>query len=500
MPCSDSLIARPMLEHRLAEALKAHRMQGKTLLAAVSGGTDSLALVHALCSLRSAFSLRITAAHLNHKLRGDAANADAKFVAAECARLGIECALGEADAAAYRWERRLSPEDAARRVRYAFLADTAALYGANAIVLGHTSDDQAETALMRIIRGSGLAGLRAMRQLSEQRIGQARVTLFRPLLGVSRADTEAYCALHGLQPREDESNLSPHYTRNRIRLELLPLMEQFNPSVRDALVRLSHRADEDDAYIQEQAALAWEHVASVHSDAVTLDIPGVRRCHPAIRSRLLLYAIQAVKGDRQDITQAHLQGMLRLLDGGAGKMLNMPGGVVFSVGYDTAQVRLADAGAAQSPLPALCGKHHIEIPSETRVGVWLVSASIHDAANADTLPAEKAIARGHAAYNAPLAMSEVLDYDSLWNADDTDKALWVRGRLPGDRFQPLGMSRSKKLKAFMSDERIPREWRNGTPLLESGRGIACVAGWRIAHWARITPATKRLLRIRFKRH
>ena len=483
MRSPDSAALLP-LRQALAAALTACDMRGKTLLVAVSGGGDSLALLYALHQAQAEFDLRLCGAHLNHTLRGAESDADAAFVAAAFRRLGIPYTLQRADVAAYRRAHRLSLEDAARRMRYAFLADAAARHAAHAVAVAHTADDQAETLLMNIIRGSGIDGLRGMQPLDRLAIDAADLTLFRPLLGVTRAQTYAYCAALGLQPRQDASNLSLEHTRNRIRIELMPLLERFNPAARDALLRLARNAAEDADYIRAQTNAVWQDVAH-QSDAgdgvIALNTQAFARQHPAVQSRLLRRAIHAVKGSADGISRRNILDMRRLIDGPAGRTLHLPDGILFAVGYDEAHIgNSVSVTAALSPLPPICGEYPLAVPGETRIPGWRISASVCAA------DACGAIAESD-------GFSETLDLDSV------GEALRLRRRRPGDRFQPLGMAQSKKLQDFMVDERIPRRWRDGVPLLVSRYGIACVAGWRIAHWARITHATKRRLHLNFRR-
>ena len=488
MRSPDSAALLP-LRQSLAAALTACDMRGKTLLVAVSGGGDSLALLYALHQVQAEFGLRLCGAHLNHTLRGDESDADAAFVAAEFRRLDIPYTLQRADVAAYRRAHRLSMEDAARRVRYAFLADAAALHAAHAVAIAHTADDQAETLLMNIIRGSGIDGLRGMQTLDRLAIDAANLTLFRPLLGVSRAQTYAYCAALGLLPRQDASNLSLEHTRNRIRLELMPVLERFNPAARDALLRLARNAAEDADYIHAQTNAVWQDIAC-QSDAgegeavIALNTQALAMQHPAVQSRILRRAVQAVKGSVDAITRRHILDMRRLIAGPAGRTLHLPDGILFAIGYDEAHIGISAAVTdALSPLPPICGEHPLAVPSETRIPGWRVSASVCETADVDAFGA---IADTD-------GFSETLDMDCV------GVSLHLRGRRHGDRFQPLGMAQSKKLQDFMVDERIPRRWRDGVPLLVSRYGIACVVGHRIAHWARVTDATKRRLHLNFRR-
>lgn len=478
------------LERRVAAAVRERALQGRTLLVAVSGGPDSLALLHILHSLRDEFGLKLHGAHLNHMLRGAESDGDAEFAADTFRRLGIPATSHSADVAAYRGEHKISLEDAARRVRYAFLANAAARHNADAIALGHTADDQAETALMHIIRGSGLNGLRGMGALDERAIDGKRVNLFRPLLSARRSETQAYCRALGVEPRIDSSNSSLEFLRNRIRMELLPLLEQMNPSVRDALLRLSANAVQDSAYIDVQADAAWSDVAQVSgSGVVRLDAAALGRQHAAIQSRILRRAIETTGGE---VTQRHILDMLGLVGGAPGKRLRLSGGLTFVTGYEEAYVGTTDAvESALAQLPPIRRAFSVSVPGEIRVNGWRIRAEI----DIDGREALSNLTRPN-----PHPQGEAVIVAEMLDADCVGDRLWVRGRLPGDRFQPLGMEQSKSLREFMIDARVPRQWRDGLPLVVSERGIVCVPGWRIAHWARVTDATRRTLRLEVVRH
>ena len=471
------------LVKRVGIALNEHGLAGKRLLVAVSGGPDSLALLHALHRLSGEHNLTLCGAHLNHRLRGAESEADAEFVGDTFRGLGIPFTVDGVDVAAYRRRHRLSLEDAARRVRYSFLADAAAKLGADAIALGHTADDQAETVLMHIIRGSGLDGLRGMQTLDRRAIGGRRVALFRPLLDVSRAETEAYCRALRLTPRIDPSNSSPEFLRNRIRMELVPLLEGMNPSARGALARLAQNATQDSDYIRERADAVWREVArQAENGVVRLDAVALGGEHAAIRGRVLRRAIEEAGGE---VTQQHILDMMALLGGAPGKRLHLSGGLGFVTGYGEAYVGRADVvGDALMPLPALRGEFLVPVPGEIRVGSWLIEASV-----------ETDMDGGDGRDFCPPSEGEEAVISEMLDMDCVGERLRVRGRLAGDRFQPLGMEGSKSLREFMIDARVPRGWRDGLPLVVSERGIACVPGWRIAHWARVTDATRRVLRL-----
>ena len=307
----DSVVDRV---HREVEAaLRGPAAGASSLVVAVSGGPDSMALLHALLHLRCRLGLSLRGAHLDHGLRGDAGADDAAFVAGVFDAAEMPCDVEKADVAAYRTAHRLSLEQAAREVRYAFLARVYREHGADAIALGHTADDQAETILMHVVRGSGLTGLRGMEASSSRRVEGTEVRSVRPLLGITRADTEAYCRTLGLRPRMDESNRSPQFTRNRVRAELLPLLEELNPSVRDALLRLSTAATRELSYLDSEVDRLWDAAAEEGDGRVTLDRRAVRGLPEALRTHLLRRAVAAVKGDLEGVHMRHVDDMTRLL-------------------------------------------------------------------------------------------------------------------------------------------------------------------------------------------
>ena len=487
----DKLVAK--VHRQVRRAVEQAGLTGKTLLVAVSGGPDSLTLLHALAELRVKPGLNVYGAHLDHGLRGGASARDARLVAERFRALDIDFTLDKADVPAARKALRMSLEEAAREVRYAFLARLAEERGADAIVLGHTADDQAETVLMHLIRGAGLAGLRGMEALSRRPVEQHEAVLFRPLVEVSRRDTLDYCRALDLQPVMDQSNLSRAITRNRVRLDLLPMLEQFNPEVRAAITRLSRTASRDLSYLEEQVDRAWDGTVRVESSKVLVDREAFSALHPALQGHLLRRAVAAMKPDLRDLEQYHLDTMAGLLGGPAGASLDLPGGLRFSVSYSDATVSKTADGAERRP--PLDGEYELRIPGETLLPGWRVRSSIADS---DGLHAVDGLRRDRASQGArgeeyPDGLSVRLDYDAV------NRSLSVRSRRPGDRFQPLGMDHAKKLQDFMVDARIPRELRDSIPLVVSPRGIAWVVGWRIADWAKVTPTAKKTLDLSFTR-
>ena len=466
----------------LRREIVSNGLVGASLAVAMSGGPDSTALAHGLVALRDELGLTLHAAHLDHGLRPGASAADADFVRGLADGLGMPLTIERVDTPAFRAERKLSTEDAARRLRYGFLARVAEERGADCVALGHTLDDQAETVLMHVLRGSGLAGLRGMRALSRMDVeGGRAVTLFRPMLSVAKSATLAYCEENGLAARLDESNLSTEFTRNRIRLELMPQLERYNPSVRDALSRLASASAVDMDFIMGEVERAADGVLTLEGDSATLDKRGFLGLHPAIGRHLLMRAVRSLRGSGADLEAAHVSDMFRLMSGPSGKGGDLPGGLRFQTvgGY----AHIAPSDADDCPLPEGVGApFRIRVPGVTDLGGWRITACVE--------------AAGHGGF--PVAAKGGMAFIERFDADVVGERLSVRRRVAGDRFQPLGMDGEKKLKRFMIDAGVPRSWRDRVPVVESGGRIAWVVGWRMADWAKVRGDSRRVLRVGFE--
>lgn len=448
-------------------------LSGARLLVAVSGGPDSLALLHALHCLGDSHGLRLHVGHVDHGLRPSSGE-DAAFVRQTAQSLGLACTVASVDVPRRR-DGGFS-EGAARTARYRALAGIAARDDSAAIALGHTLDDQAETALLHAVRGAGLTGLRAMTPVSNLRVaGGATVRLFRPLLAVRRTATLAYCASVGLTPVHDASNDDTRIPRNLLRLEVMPLLERLNPRAVEALGRMAEAAGGALDFMDAALDAVWPELAVESQGAVGLDRVRLAALHPALRGHAVLRAHRAAAETDGGMEASHVGAALRLATGPAGKELMLPGGVRVEAAHDALVFRAAGGSEGARPL---AGEHPLTVPGVTVAGGWRVEASV--------VPRPESLA-------SP-AHSAFLDADALGGP------LCLRGRRPGDRFQPLGMAEgSKKLQDYFVDAHVPRRERDGVPLLVAPGGVAWVVGHGIAHWARVTPDTARMLRLEASR-
>ena len=465
------------LQEKVEESLGSASLLKSTtvIMAAISGGADSLALFLALHRLAGNYGFELRAAHLNHGLRGAESDADAAFVADVCSQFGVPLVLDKIDVAGMRDRRRLSWEQAARIARYDFLTGVAIETQSSAVVLGHTSDDQAETVLLHLLRGTGIRGLRGMLPLSSWRTAHGSATLARPLLNVSRQETEAYCLEHALTPRLDSSNLEERFTRNRIRRKLMPQLEQFNPSVKKSLLRLTRTVAQDVAYLDQQVASAWSSLAVVERDGVRLDRHAFKALHPSLQAHVLHRAYAQTAGEASGLNLAQIEAMKDLAGKGAGRFLSLHSGVRFGTDYEEILLTCKTAPLSNRALDETM----LGVPGETRVGGWRVAIEALEGRN------------------RPPDLKHDNPYCAYLSLDVLGEELKVRSRLPGDRFQPLGLPSEKSLKEFMIDAHVPRSQRNDTPLLMANDRVGWVVGWRIAHWARVTPETEVVLEVSF---
>lgn len=290
------------LRQTLLDRLRALLNPGDLLLVAVSGGPDSLSLLHALHSLSPEIGLRgLHAAHFDHGLRGAESVADAEFVSDFCLNSGIAAHIGRGDVAARAHNAKTSKQIAARLARYEFLDEIASQIGADKIATAHTKDDQIETILLNILRGTGLQGLRG--------IPTQRGRYVRPMLTVSRADVLTYCDDNGLSPREDVSNKSTAYTRNRLRLGLLPqLAREYNPAVGEALLRLGQIAERDADYLRREAERILPALTMADEPSrLVLDAAKLRALHPSMLRHVLRAAMLQRRGTLDGIAHDHIE-------------------------------------------------------------------------------------------------------------------------------------------------------------------------------------------------
>jgi len=503
---------------------------GDRVVVGFSGGPDSLCLLHVLKSLGPTYGLQLHVAHLNHGARGQAADADAAFTERTAVAWDLPVTVVERDVPQLADDHGLAFEEAARRVRYAFLAEVAEEVGAAKIAVGHNADDQAETVLMHLLRGSGLAGLRGMLPLTpigayrlleplkdvseddaergarggrrlragtgnpplptRRATGRAEgpLSIIRPLLEVPRADIERYCVENNLEPRFDRSNLDTTYFRNRLRHELMPVLETYNPNIRERLCHTAAVVAAEYELLVRERQEGWARVLrEEREDAVVLERAAWRDLPVALQRSTLREAAFQLRRTLRDVTFVQVENARRIaLEGETGQQATLPRGLALRVGYDT--LTLGEAGAAGPPPdePLLWSDRPLTVAVPGILSLpesdWHLEVDVLESWD----------------------MGEVVAPDHPWtahlDADSVAQPVLLRTRQAGDRFRPHGMhGHTVKLSDLMVNLKIPEVWRDHVPALVAGGDVVWLCGHRIAHSVVVGPHTQCVARFRFRR-
>ncbi len=454
---------------QLLSTVEEHHLikSGDKIVVAVSGGPDSVSLIHLLHNLKSRLGIQLYGAHLNHNIRGIEAQLDAQYVLNLCDELNIICFVKSVDVEAYAKGNQLTSEQAGRILRYEFFDEVLKKVEADKIAIAHNKNDQGETVLMRLLRGTGMQGLTA--------IQYQRDKVIRPLLDVHREEIEKYCLKHNLMPRTDLTNLTSIYHRNKIRRELIPYLEEnYNPSVLESLVKTANILKEDYDYIEKQAeALYKDLVHFEKKDQVSFSIPALEKQHPAMKARMLRRAGEELLGKGELLTYQQVQNLLELLEKKqTGKTLHLPMDLQAGISYD----KLIFSKEREEEVESF--KEELRLNDTTYVHALKASFELK------VFPAEE------------VAKVSKDKFEKHFDFDKFQQSIIVRNRRDGDRFWPLGLSGKKKLKDFFIDCKVERRERDLIPLICDGKDIVWVVGYRISDKYKITDKTQQILSIK----
>jgi tRNA(Ile)-lysidine synthase len=449
---------------------------GDGVVVAVSGGADSLAMLHLLTVLQAEWSLRLVAAHLHHGMRGIAADEDAAFVAATAERWGVTCVVENEDVPGLARAARIGLEEAGRVARYRFFARVAGAQQCDHIATAHTADDRVETVLLNLFRGTGidgLAGIPARRPLSAD---QPLPEVVRPLIDCWRRDVVAYCAAHGLEPRWDVSNEAREHARNRVRLELLPWLErELSPAARQHLLRLAGLAEEEGALLGELARELLDQArVSDSATEIRLRSGTLAEAPPPLARRALLAALRSLGGPAASGGSTTLDALLRLVRGELVTAIAVPESPTSAAREGEILVLRVALVPAEPPKGTA---QTLLLPGCTHV------PQLGSCFEAQILPRPEAV-------QADPAHEAFLDLKRL------QLPLSARTPRPGDRIVPLGMTGHRKLHDLFIDRKVPREQRARVPVIADAERIVWVIGHCVSEEAKVRRETRQVVHLK----
>ncbi len=507
------MAANTILLDRVARFIQEQQLfpHPQPVVVGVSGGPDSVVLLHILSRLK-ALGLNLHVAHLNHRLRGAEAEADARFVQSFTRQLGLPCTVGGADVKAYQSRNALSTETAARQVRYAFLRDVAQRVGAERVAVGHTADDQAETVTMHWLRGSGLAGLRGMRPaapiflLEDQHeliaVEGARpdeiailppsslhMLVVRPLLGVWRKEIEAYCRQYELNPRTDSTNSDIRNQRNKVRLQLTPALESFNPDFKENITRAAQTYAVEYEYFEAQVDALWPRLVEVGDRLVRFDGEVWQQTPLALQPYCLRRAVLTLVGHVEGLERVHIEAITGG-DGPARARVNLPHDLImqrevegFVIGLrEGLEERLRALDSRRYPLLTNNSPVTFEPPACLTLNGWQLTAEW---------------------VQPPLNPTTADRWEAYLDVGEVALPLTLRGRASGERMTPLGLGgQSKSLQDLMVDAKVASHLRAHWPLLiANGEGgdVLWVVGLTVSEAVRVREDSSLVLHLRLER-
>ncbi|HJV47548.1 MAG TPA: tRNA lysidine(34) synthetase TilS [Bacillota bacterium] len=443
---------------------------GDRILVGVSGGVDSLALLDSLHALSKEGGWEIFAAHLNHQFRGEESKGDAQFVRDFCAIRNIPCEIGERDVPGYIKDHHVNPQEASRLLRYSFYHEVSKQWNINKLALAHHANDQAETVLMRIIRGTGIDGLAGIPQTRVEK----GLTIVRPFLPFYKSDLELYCKERGMTPRLDSSNLKTKYHRNLLRLKILPwLEEQLGPGIQDSLVHLADIADGENRFMEQIIKeKTKEIIKSRKNNKIVIKGKLFSECHLALQRRMIKLIFNYLLLKEENLGFIHINQLCEWIrNGRTGTKRELPLGVTAWKEYEDVifitESTYNDTGSYSYSLE-IPGRIYIE-----ELGVW-VTTQIHP---------------------SDYIYSHKTGYLGTFDADQIPGPLYLRTRRNGDRMTLLGMQGSKKVKDILIDAKVPRRLRSIMPILATSDHILWIPGVKRSNLATKTSSTKQILTI-----
>ncbi|MEQ8154144.1 MAG: tRNA lysidine(34) synthetase TilS [Clostridiaceae bacterium] len=458
-------VIRYIYENKLIEP-------GDRVLVALSGGPDSVCLFNLIWEMKEILGIEIGAAHVNHMMRGKEADEDELYVREICKSRNIPCYFKKININKIAKEKGISSEMAGRDERYSFFSEIKEKYAYNKIALAHNANDQAETILMRLMRGSGLEGLTGIKAKRES-------IYIRPVLNCSRDEIEAYCEEKNLKPRIDKTNLENIYSRNKVRLELIPyIKENFNPDIINTINRIGKLLDKDNEFIQAHVEKALKKYCDFNKHLIINK--EIFEKEEAVLTRTIKKAVMIFSKKHYNIEMKHIYDIISMQKNRSGNKIYLPHGLVASNVYGDVEIKFSSEDEKRNIM-----ENNILIIKEN---VYNYSMEFNNY-NVEFSILEKSPKMNF----CKIDLVKYFDYDKI--TGDIE----VRTRRDGDSIRPFGMKGRKKLKDLFMDLKIPREEREEIPLVCLNGQVAWVVGIRTSEDFKITKDTKNILKIKFTR-
>jgi len=440
--------------------------KGDKVIVAVSGGPDSTCLLYILNGLKEELGITLVGAHINHCLRGDESDKDEEYAKETCESLGMNFYSKKVDIHKISEERNLSCEMAGREIRYDFFKELIVKLKANKVALAHNANDQAETILMRIMRGTGIAGMIGIRPVRDK-------IYVRPILHLSRKKIENYCMINNISPRIDKSNLENIYARNKVRLELIPYIEEnFNKDIVKTLNRLSDIVKTDNEYLENVSQKEFENCCEIDEQRVIIN-KSAFALHEAILSRIVRSALLVVNHNLYNFEKIHISNIIDLQKHDTGKSIMLPQNIIVENSYGDIQIYIY-----VKAIEDYNNEYYLKINEKN------IIHSLNKVIKIDV--------------KSKMQYMEFIgnDYIKYFDYDKIVEPITLRYRKDGDKFTPLGMTGNKKINDLFIDLKIPKAKRNEIPLICFGNDIGWVVGYRVSEKFKVLKDTKNILQIR----
>ncbi|WP_294344373.1 tRNA lysidine(34) synthetase TilS [uncultured Clostridium sp.] len=457
------------LLHKVKETINKYNMieKGDRILVAVSGGPDSVTLLHVLNMLKDELNISLVIAHVNHMLRDKESDGDEEYVKGLGNKFNIPVNTCRVDVDKYAREKGVSTEVAGREIRYDFFREVSIKEGCNKVAVAHNANDQVETFMMRLFRGSGIYGLRG--------IDAVRDNIIRPLIDVDRSSIEKFCEEMNVETRLDATNLENIYSRNKIRLDVLPyISENFNNDIVRTIMRTIDSFTIDNDYLEEQSYISYKKYAKNLGDKIVIDKEAFT-LHKAVLSRLIRNVMKDLLGNIKEIEKKHIDEIILIQSGETGKELILPRRIKATNNYGDIVIQIDN-------------KNNEFINFEKDINI---SGTTYIEELDITIECEVTNKKNINKFSNNYLI-KYFDYDKI-------KKVTIRNRRDGDYFTPLGMKGRKKLKDLFINEKIDKSKRSKIPLILFDNEIAWIVGLRISEKFKITEETKRILIIQVKR-